>query len=133
MKASRAFFVVLQVMATLFMLGPIVGFLVTLYGMIVSFQTLDGPAALATAVASRISFALSATSIGLLLFPIGVCLQWLIVHKTGMLPSLARQAMFVGSIFACLAFPLGTVIGVVAIYLLVRAEAFRRHKEKLQS
>jgi uncharacterized BrkB/YihY/UPF0761 family membrane protein len=126
--------VVLRIIATLLTLSPVIGLLVTLCGMMVTFQTLAHPAVLhPTDVAGSLSVAITATSIGLLLFPIGVCLHWFIAQKTGTFPSSARQALFVGSVFACIGFPLGTVMGAATIWLLIRADTFRKHREKPQS
>ena len=135
MRESRTLLVgVLRIVATLLTLSPVIGLLVTLCGMMVAFQTLAGPGVHTTAaVAGPVSAAITATLLGLLLFPIGVCLQWFIASKTGTFPSSARQALFVGSIVSCIDFPIGTVMGAATIWLLIRTNTFRKHREKPQS
>jgi hypothetical protein len=117
---------VLRFIATVFALAPLIGLLVTLYGMITAYQTIPAGAAIHTAdVARSVSMALIATFAGLLLFPLGVCLHWIVAKKTGSIPSWARRALFWGSLFACIDFPLGTIMGGVTIWLLVTSKTFR--------
>jgi hypothetical protein len=117
----------LRILATVFALSWIAGLLVTVVGMIEVFNAVTAANQEATA-AKTLSICMIATSCGFLLFPVGVFLHWMIAKRTGVFPSVARQSLFWGSLFMCIAFPVGTIMGGVTLWLLTTSEAFRNEK-----
>lgn len=63
---------------------------------------------------------------GLLAFPLGVLLHWIVAKATGTCPRWARCGIFVGSVLTCSEFPLGTIMGGVSLCLLFSSDAFKK-------
>jgi hypothetical protein len=116
---------VLQIIASLCALGPMLGTLVTVCQMMATLQAV-GPHVDTKHVALDISVTMYAVWGGLVLFPVGVGLHWIIAKRTGGMPSSARQALFWGSLFACLDCSLGAMMGVATICLLFVSPSFKR-------
>jgi hypothetical protein len=118
---------VFRIVATVLALAPLIGLLTMAWAMIAAFQAVGGNGPVRTAnVALPISVALYAVLAGLVLFPMGVYLHWIIAKRTGGTPSWGRQALFWGSLFACVDFPWGTIMAGVTIWLLVGSRCFDR-------
>jgi hypothetical protein len=123
MKAAVA---LLRILAAVLVLSCLIGFLVTVYGMMAVFQSIGASGTVNTAVvANNLSHVFLATSAGLLCFPLGVILHWIIAKKTGVFPSWSRQSLFWGSLFMCIAFPVGTLMGGVTLWKLITSDVFR--------
>ena len=116
----------LRILATVFALSWMVGVLVTVVGMVCDFNAATTGNQEATA--KMLPVCLVATSCSLLLFPVGVFLHWMIAKRTGIFPSVARRSLFWGSLFMCILFPVGTIIGGVTLWLLINSETFRGRK-----
>jgi hypothetical protein len=118
--ARMVMFASLRILATVLVLSWMIGVLVVTVGMVASFST--GTVANPKAMAEMLSRCLIAASCGFLVFPVGVFLHWMVAKRTGVFPSSARQSLFWGSLFMCVAFPVGTIMGGIAIWLLNTSE-----------
>jgi len=118
----------LRVVATVFVLGPILGLLPTIYGMVRAFNhaASSGGSTDVTALGESVSLSLLATAVGIAVFPVGVLLHWLVARHAQTYPHWVRQTILLGSIVMCVAFPLGTVVGGVTIVLLFASKTFRK-------
>ena len=117
----------LRILANIFLLGWLVGLLVTTYRMIRAFQSMqiNQPLKPDEVLADGISYALCATSLGFLLFPLGAILHWIVAKRTGIFPPWCRQSLFWSSVlFMCLGFPVGTLIGGIVLWQLYTSKAF---------
>ncbi len=116
----------LRILATLLVLSCLIGLLVTVYAMIVTFESIDARGAIDQAVVGKmISLDLLVTSCSFLFFPIGVVLHWIIAKKTGVFSVSSRQAIFWSSLFMCLAFPVGTIVGGITMWKLITSDVFK--------
>ena len=122
MKAAVA---LLRILAAVLVLSCLIGFLVTVYRMTTVFQSIGGGTVNTAIVANNLSYTLWATSVGFLCFPLGVILHWIIAKKTGVFPSWSRKSLLWGSLFMCIAFPVGTLIGGVTLWKLITSDVFR--------
>ena len=119
----------LRWVASLLVVGPVVGLIFTAYGMVSSFlHVSQGGAKPNPEFLSRcIQIALFATFLGILAFPLGVILHALVARKTGTYSRRVWILILEMSILLCLvAFPGGTVLGGVTIALLFILKTFRR-------
>jgi hypothetical protein len=123
MKAAVA---LLRLLASVLVLSCLIGLLVTVFGMAASFLTLgsDGTVEKA-ALAKTISLIMWVTWVSFLFFPIGAVLHWIIAKKTGAFPSWCRQSLFWGSLFMCIAFPMGTIMGGIALWKLITSDVLK--------
>jgi hypothetical protein len=117
----------LRLIATVFVLAPLIGFLVTAAMMmhILNAGFNANGEANQRAIASSVSICLVTTSCSFLLFPVGVFLHWIIARKTHSFSSGARRALFWGSLFMCIGFPVGTILGGVTLWLLIASPVFQ--------
>ena len=116
---------VLRFIATVFVFGPMVGLLGTIYGMVHTLDTFQqGGGAREVAYGARI--ALFTTVFGLLLFPLGVFLHWWIARHTRVYRAWIWWMIFLGSVSTCLSWPVGTMMGVATICLLASLRTFRK-------
>jgi hypothetical protein len=127
----------LRAVATLLVLGWLIGFLVTVSMMLATaFQIANSAntppqtaAADAVVPAASLSLALRASFIGDALFPLGIFLHWIIARFTRVCPRWAWRTMFVSSVLFCVVFPVGTVLGGVALWLLFASDPFGKMRQ----
>jgi hypothetical protein len=116
----------LRIIATVLVQGWLIWTLLIAYVMMCSAHA-DGVADRKT-LANIGSLATYAAAYSILLFPTGVCLHWIIAKKTKVCPYWVWWAILLGSLLMCLTFPVGTILGVVAIRLLFASDTFRRRQ-----
>jgi Kef-type K+ transport system membrane component KefB len=110
--------------ATLFVLAPLIVFLLPFAGMLYSFNA-NGQVNQEALAGSTISMCFTAIWYSLLLYPVGVLMHWLIAWKTRILSLGARQAIFWSSLLICTSFPVGTIMGGAALWLLIFSPVFQ--------
>jgi hypothetical protein len=110
----------LREIATLFVLGPLIGVAITVFGMLRLFNEI---AIDSSTVQRDLGLILSSTSLGVVAFVFGVVLHAILAKKTGCYSNYTWRLMLTMSIVLCfLAFP----IGVVMLVLLFTLETFKK-------
>ncbi len=120
----------LRIIATVFVLALVIGTSAISCKMIHAavVQTLSPNKVLdSRAIAADIaSFAIYTAVCSILLFPLGVFLHWIIAKRSNVHPYWVWWVIFTGSIVICFAFPVGTILGVITIWLLFVSDIFKK-------
>jgi hypothetical protein len=113
----------LRIAATVMVLSWLIGLLFTVYAMTSTLAS--ARAADPEETAKTISMIMCVTSVCFLLFPFGAVLHWFLAKNTGFFSPQARQALFWSSLFMCIIFPVGTIMGGLTLWALFTSDTFR--------
>ena len=112
----------LAVIGSLCLFAPLVGISITVISMVRSFAEMSqsAPATDPSIVSRSVGDALVATAIGFGISVLGICLVCIAIFAFRFTPPWLRSTLIAASLLWLIAFPVGTVIAVIAIVILVR-------------
>ena len=112
----------LAVIGSLCLFAPLVGLSITVVSIVRSFAEMSqsAPPTDPSIVSRPVGEALIATAIGFGISVLGICLVCIAIFAFSFTPPWLRSTLIAASLLWLIAFPVGTVIAVIAIVILIR-------------